>query len=288
MELAERVGGWDTGPGAIGDYMHMYLKCFFALSGRLDVKIVSAAASQCNVSSDVEGLSGYIDGLHARYKQALRHMWGAMDSGYAIRETVAMISRHRKAKQGAIKRWPSMSEFTLYIKDVILTSMSTACKWSLVTFENGTAVHQSYLSKSVDAESTALKPINILNVLVLFHRLFEAHFLPIHLGLILTTTTVYNMINSSLIPRELALALSLSGFFRFIGWSLVCLYFYRYAAYHRLCVDLRREEMKKAGLLDDVDEHGGLSKKVFGALGFVEAALFPIGGFVSFLHITHS
>ena len=54
MPLVERVGGWDTGPGAIGEDMHMFLKCFFALSGNLNTEIVYAAASQCNVSSDVK------------------------------------------------------------------------------------------------------------------------------------------------------------------------------------------------------------------------------------------
>lgn len=97
MSLVEAVGGWDTDPGAIGEDMHMYLKCFFALSGNLNVRVVYAAASQCNVSADTKGIRGYYDGLVARYKQALRHMWGSMDSGYAIRETVKMVQRHRKA-----------------------------------------------------------------------------------------------------------------------------------------------------------------------------------------------
>jgi hypothetical protein len=73
----------------------MYLKCFFALSGNLDVKVVYAAASQCNVSSDDKGFMGYYSGLDARYKQALRHMWGSLDSGYAIRESVKMFRRRQ-------------------------------------------------------------------------------------------------------------------------------------------------------------------------------------------------
>ena len=102
MTLVERVGGWDTGPGAIGEDMHMYLKCFFALSGNINVQIVYAAASQCNVSSDVQGFAGYIDGLNARYRQALRHMWGSLDTGFAVRQTVEMIERHLKASQARV------------------------------------------------------------------------------------------------------------------------------------------------------------------------------------------
>jgi hypothetical protein len=101
MTLVEHVGGWDTGPGAIGEDMHMYLKCFFALSGNLTVQIVYAAASQCNVSSDLKGITGYLDGLKARYKQALRHMWGSLDTGFAIRETMNMMDRHRRANPAA-------------------------------------------------------------------------------------------------------------------------------------------------------------------------------------------
>lgn len=97
MTLVEQVGGWDTGPGAIGEDMHMYLKCFFALSGNLEVRIVYAAASQCNVSSDERGLLGFFTGLQARYKQALRHMWGALDTGYTIRQTFSMLQRHKIA-----------------------------------------------------------------------------------------------------------------------------------------------------------------------------------------------
>lgn len=99
MTLVEHVGGWDTGPNAIGEDMHMYLKCFFALSGNLTVKVVYAAASQCNVSSDAQGIRGYIGGLHARYNQALRHMWGALDSGFAIRESIDMFNRHRRVNK---------------------------------------------------------------------------------------------------------------------------------------------------------------------------------------------
>lgn len=82
--LAERVGGWDTGPEAIGEDLHMYLKCWFATAGRLTVRVVHSAASQCNVCSDAKGIRGWIESWRARYRQALRHMWGSLDTGYAI------------------------------------------------------------------------------------------------------------------------------------------------------------------------------------------------------------
>lgn len=93
MVLVREVGGWDCGPGAIGEDLHMYLKCFFALSGNLTVRVIHAAASQCNVGSDASGIRGYLDRFSARYKQALRHMWGSLDTGFAVRAAISMVSR---------------------------------------------------------------------------------------------------------------------------------------------------------------------------------------------------
>jgi len=62
----------------------MYLKCYFATAGKLTIQIVHSPASQCNVSSDAKGYRGWVESGRARYRQALRHMWGALDTGYAI------------------------------------------------------------------------------------------------------------------------------------------------------------------------------------------------------------
>lgn len=91
LSLVEHVGGWDVDTGAIGEDMHMYLKCFFALSGHLVARTIFAPASQCNVGSADTGIRGYFDCVRSRYRQALRHMWGALDTGYTIRQFVQMI-----------------------------------------------------------------------------------------------------------------------------------------------------------------------------------------------------
>jgi hypothetical protein len=96
LELADRVGGWDAGPEAIGEDLHMYLKCFFALNGHLTSRTVLAPVSQSNVSSGGKGVNGYISDCQARYKQAMRHMWGALDSGFAMRMFVDLW-RERKS-----------------------------------------------------------------------------------------------------------------------------------------------------------------------------------------------
>lgn len=92
LELVDRVGGWDCDSEAIGEDLHMYLKCFFALNGNLTVRTVLSPVSQTNVSGggSKKGYSGLVMDMRARYKQALRHMWGALDSGYAMRKLVEL------------------------------------------------------------------------------------------------------------------------------------------------------------------------------------------------------
>lgn len=90
LKLVDRVGGWDTDPEAIGEDLHMYLKCFFALNGNLTSRTVLAPVSQTSVCSDEKGYRGVIADVRARYAQALRHMWGALDTGYAMRRMVKL------------------------------------------------------------------------------------------------------------------------------------------------------------------------------------------------------
>jgi hypothetical protein len=95
LGLADKVGGWDTGSEAIGEDLHMYLKCFLILRGNLTTRTILAPVSQTNVSSGLKGHRGLILDFGARYKQALRHMWGALDSGFALRQ-LASVWRERK------------------------------------------------------------------------------------------------------------------------------------------------------------------------------------------------
>ncbi|KAK6436496.1 hypothetical protein LTR95_007306 [Oleoguttula sp. CCFEE 5521] len=221
MALVEEVSGWDTGPGAIGEDLHMYLKCFFALSGNLNVQIVYSAASQCNVQSDLVGIRGYVDGVVA------------------------------------------------------------SANWT--AFYTSTGLHKSLVPKQDTAAPyrPPPKPIHMTNLLTIFHRLFEAHFLPTHLALILTTTGLYSLIHPGfLIPHFLRWCLDFAGWCRLLGFTLMMCYFYLYAKYHHFCVELRQEEMRRAGLWEDIAEQDGFSMKVFQVTGLLECVLFPIGGFI--------
>ena len=95
LSLAQRVGGWDSGPTAIGEDMHMLLKCYFETAGNVVSRVVYVPASQCNISSDSgKGWRHVFDTCVARYGQALRHMWGSLDSGFAVRRTLGYLN-HR-------------------------------------------------------------------------------------------------------------------------------------------------------------------------------------------------
>ncbi|MBE3042087.1 hypothetical protein IMZ48_05805 [Candidatus Bathyarchaeota archaeon] len=103
LELIDRVGGWDCGSEAIGEDLHMYLKCFFALKGHLTSRTVLSPVSQSNVTGGgKEGVMGIYMDMSARYKQALRHMWGALDTGYALR-SLAECWRERKQTTRAFR-----------------------------------------------------------------------------------------------------------------------------------------------------------------------------------------
>ncbi|KAJ3074611.1 hypothetical protein HDU98_010799 [Podochytrium sp. JEL0797] len=89
MSLAQAVNFWDAGPEGLGEDMHMFLKCFFATEGRIIVTPIFSPASCLNiVGPSGSGMIGY---MKARYGQAKRHMWGGIDDGYALRKALLGI-----------------------------------------------------------------------------------------------------------------------------------------------------------------------------------------------------
>lgn len=133
----------------------------------------------------------------------------------------------------------------------------------------------------LESSRVAPQAVHWHNLYTLSHRLFEAHFLPIHLAVILITSSIYSALHPSfLVPTVLKLALDFSGICRLIGFSSMLCFFYLYERYHRLCVGLRMEEMRQAGMLDHMEEHDGFTPHVFQVAGLFEVALFPIGGII--------
>ncbi|KAJ3407952.1 hypothetical protein HDV05_005223 [Chytridiales sp. JEL 0842] len=88
MSLCKAVNFWDAGPDAIGEDLHMYLKCFYATKGRVIVQSIYSPASQCNVAGEGTGWAGFKSNMHARYIQAKRHLWGSLDSGWILKRSM--------------------------------------------------------------------------------------------------------------------------------------------------------------------------------------------------------
>ncbi|EIE83143.1 hypothetical protein RO3G_07848 [Rhizopus delemar RA 99-880] len=90
--LAERVGYWDVDADAIGEDMHMWLKCFFKTDGYARTAPIYVPINLTNVQCD-----GYVANLHARYVQAKRHFQGVADLGYTLRHTLDSY-KNRKSR----------------------------------------------------------------------------------------------------------------------------------------------------------------------------------------------
>ncbi|KAJ3030563.1 UNVERIFIED_CONTAM: hypothetical protein HDU68_008580 [Siphonaria sp. JEL0065] len=95
MDLAISVNFWDYGPESIGEDLHMYLKCFFATSGKLVMKPIYSAVSCCNIEANTTNTTSevykFVLGLFARYDQAKRHLWGSLDTGYIMKRTIIAL-----------------------------------------------------------------------------------------------------------------------------------------------------------------------------------------------------
>ncbi|RDL34969.1 Uncharacterized protein BP5553_06900 [Venustampulla echinocandica] len=104
LSLVDQAGGWDAGEEAVGEDLHMYVKCFFALDGKLTTRTVLSPASQSNVHTDGKGIRGFFRDCKARYRQALRHMWGALDSGY-VAKCVSKMWWRSLGRSGGRPHW---------------------------------------------------------------------------------------------------------------------------------------------------------------------------------------
>lgn len=236
LELVDRVGGWDCDSEAIGEDLHMYLKCFFALNGNLISRTVMSPVSQTNVTGGGrgKGLGGiYID-INARYKQALRHMWGALDTGYAIRKA-AELWQDRKHTARAFRPLHTQTneDFDSYVPDLEVDGADVAKEAGFFS----------------DVVTDTLQGPDYSRLFILFHRLFEAHFLPVQMTLLVVGTTLFDWVmQGSGDIYGVAFILKLCAILRAVGFAEVALYLGLYEFFHRICVETREKEMKEAGL----------------------------------------
>ncbi|GAD98923.1 hypothetical protein NFIA_039750 [Paecilomyces variotii No. 5] len=214
--LAKKAGGWDSDASAIGEDMHMMLKCYFATKANITTRVVYSAASQCNISSnDNRGWRLTVDILVKRYRQALRHMWGALDTGFAIRKSVDSLTR---------PGWP------LFFNRK---------QWALA------------------------------------HLLWEAHFLPSHLILILLISSSYSTFAlPHFVHPVLARTSRLTGLLRLGSFTMMNICMIVYHKWHHLCVSTRYMDMEVANFLE-----GGFSFRHWWDRGpLLDRVVFPLAG----------
>lgn len=81
--MADTVGYWDTDANAVGEDMHMTLKCLFKTQGRARTIPIFVPINLTNVETE-----GHISNLKARFIQAKRHYNGVADVACTLRNAL--------------------------------------------------------------------------------------------------------------------------------------------------------------------------------------------------------
>jgi len=79
FRLAHEAGYWDS--AVIAEDWHMFLRCSFAMSGRVSLRPIFLPTSGNAVDGETTWQS-----LANSYRQRLRHAWGAQDVGYIVHQ----------------------------------------------------------------------------------------------------------------------------------------------------------------------------------------------------------
>ncbi|PHH55344.1 hypothetical protein CFIMG_007365RA00001 [Ceratocystis fimbriata CBS 114723] len=235
LQLIDRVGGWDSDCEAIGEDLHMYLKCLFALNGNLTCRTIFSPVSQTNVSGNgkEKGLRGLRWDTEARYKQALRHMWGSLDSGFALRQ-IFELWRERNHTSRAFRP--------------LHTALGDDSDSFVPLGEKEGHVESGIFS---DITHDTLKPVDWRCILVMVHRMFEAHFLPLHMTIMVIASALYVWIaKDSGDIHNIDWIFQVTGLLRGFGFFGVVLYMFLYESFHTLCVTNRQREMMDVGLAE--------------------------------------
>lgn len=238
LELVDRVGGWDCDKEAIGEDLHMYLKCFFALNGNLTVRTVLSPVSQTNVTGGGrgKGLGGIVKDMQARYKQAQRHMWGALDTGYALRKVVEVWHERKHTSRAFRPLHTSMNDASdLYVPHSQIDGI-----------ESGAEKESGIFS---DVVSDTLGDLNYERIFYLLHRLFEAHFLPVQMTILIITSTLYLWVSDGGQDMYAVKWIwPICNVLRTAGFLEVAVYLFLYENFHKICLETREKEMSYAGL----------------------------------------
>ncbi|RFN46966.1 glycosyl transferase gt-a type structural fold protein [Fusarium flagelliforme] len=238
LDLIDRVGGWDCGSEAIGEDLHMYIKCFFALNGNLTSRVIYSPISQSNVT----GGGGLLKDARARYKQALRHMWGALDTGFAL---CRLVQLWKDRKQTHCTYQP--------LHYTLSAANDVAIPETFIIDEQSGQPHVENGIFSGIHKDTVEQP-HWERIFYMMHRLFEAHFLPVHMAILVISSALYvKLTENNDDPRNLTWIFDWCNIIRIYGFFQIGIYVSLYESYHQVGVATREREMVKAGLADGTD-----------------------------------
>ncbi|KAF5660967.1 glycosyl transferase gt-a type structural fold [Fusarium heterosporum] len=240
LDLVDRVGGWDCGSEAIGEDLHMYIKCFFALNGNLTSRVIYSPVSQSNVT----GGGGLWKDARARYNQALRHMWGALDTGFALRKLVQLWQDRKQTCRSYQPLHCTVSD----ANDLGIPESYPGDEHSSQSYDNG-------IFSSIQNET--VKQPHWEHIFYMMHRLFEAHFLPVHMAILVISSALYvKLTENNEDPRGLDWVFRWCNILRIYGFFQIGVYVSLYESFHQAGVASREREMIKAGLSDGMDFSG--------------------------------
>lgn len=112
---------------------------------------------------------------------------------------------------------------------------------------NSEAVPESGIFSDVTQDT--LKAPNYARVFYLFHRLFEAHFLPVQMTILIFASAGYVWVQGGKTdPHGINWIFNVCSILRPFGFLQVAWYLFLYEGFHKTCVEAREREMADAGL----------------------------------------
>ena len=223
----------------------MYLKCFFALNGHLTVRTVLSPVSQTNVTAGGhgKGIGGLFSDMNARYEQALRHMWGALDIGFVLRKVVELWRNRKQATRTFRPLHKARNQ--LSAPNSNMDAKSSADKWG-----------------NSDVTQEAIKSPNYRRLIVLSHRMFEAHFLPVQMTVLVIASTLFMRATEGAADiHGVKWMFETCKYLRTMGVFQIAFYLFMYESFHGLAVAMRQREMTDAGLAEGMHfSHRSLRK----------------------------
>jgi hypothetical protein len=140
----------------------MFIKTLFCTGGNLISETVYSPASQLDVcSEDNRGYKGYFNDSKARYKQALRHLWGSLDSGYVLTRFYRReFSTAERDFVSAHQQGAPIGLHTLSNVDSGSSSLNTPTTW----VDRGFATPASDISSPMDSGSEETNSVSSLDL----------------------------------------------------------------------------------------------------------------------------